>query len=211
MSAQRMVEAATAWLSSLEPGSGPRGLRVLGARGARPLALHPTEQGSLPRAEMGPCNSTTPTGCSPVGSAGPATPWRRRPHPPASPFSLVVGLHPWPGVSVTARAAVGSCGGWTGMLPRQPAPIWRHPRAGGGDAAHDRRLAMRSGRNAPAPAASRLQVRPRRHLSAMPLGLGRWRTGSVRRPEVITLGCQAPARPSHRWCPACRIGSRSGC
>ena len=55
MLAQRMVEeAATAWLSSLEPGSGPRGLRVLGARGARPLALHPTEQGGLPRAEMGP-------------------------------------------------------------------------------------------------------------------------------------------------------------
>jgi hypothetical protein len=54
MLAQRMVGAATAWLSSLEPGSGPRGLRVLGARGARPLALHPTEQGGLPRAEMGP-------------------------------------------------------------------------------------------------------------------------------------------------------------
>jgi arsenite methyltransferase len=43
------------------------------------------------------------------------------------------------------------------------------------------------------------------------VGLGYWRSGSVRRPEVITLGCRAPDRPSHQSHRACRIGSRSGC
>jgi hypothetical protein len=41
--------------------------------------------------------------------------------------------------------------------------------------------------------------------------IGGFRFGSVRRPEVSTLGCHALARSSHRSYPACRIGSRSGC
>ncbi len=42
------------------------------------------------------------------------------------------------------------------------------------------------------------------------VGLGGFWSGSVRRPEVITLGCHALDRPSHRSCLVCRTGSRSG-